>query len=341
MSITITAQHLAAIAGRSTPLMAGLADWINQLCPQYEIDTPQEFCHFLAQACHESDHFVTLREYASGRAYEGRADLGNTQPGDGVRFKGRGIFQTTGRANYMQLGIKKGQRDLFINKPELLEQPEYAVWSACEYWRTRGLNDIANHADRDVLKKKYRGNVIDVSPVEYISLAINGGYNGLAERKKFYAKAQQVLVAPRDAAVARGLPAAPVRAKPATIPPKAPAKVRTTVPAAAPVLTKAAAKSAKRTQPARKKAETPAPAAKLATAAPDKGKTIHSGSITAINGHQLTVQTTQGKKQTLETSALSGLKPGVLIAWCEEDCTRLRIGERWTHVKNIAPVRRR
>ncbi|APW46630.1 hypothetical protein [Rhodoferax antarcticus] len=91
------------------------------MCPQYEIDTPQEFAHFLAQACHETDHFATLREYASGRGYEGRVNLGNTQPGDGVRFKGRGIFQTTGRANYMQLGPKKGRHDLFVNNPELLE----------------------------------------------------------------------------------------------------------------------------------------------------------------------------------------------------------------------------
>jgi len=194
MPYLITAEHLAAIAGRARPLMPGLAEWLNATCPLYEIDTPQEYCHFLAQACHETDHFKTLREYASGRGYEGRLDLGNTQPGDGVRFKGRGIFQTTGRANYLQLGIKKGRRDLFINNPELLEQPEYSVWSACEFWRTRGLNDVANHADTDVLKKKYRGNIIDVSPVEYISITINGGYNGMDERKKYYAIARQVLV---------------------------------------------------------------------------------------------------------------------------------------------------
>ena len=194
MPFTITPAHLAAIAGRTTALMPELANWMNKLCPSYEIDTAREYGHFLAQACHETDHFKTLREYASGSAYEGRADLGNTQPGDGIRFRGRGIFQTTGRANYLQLGIKKGRRDLFINTPELLEQPEYAVWSACEFWKTRGLTDVANHADTDVLKKKYRGNIIDVSPVEYISLTINGGYRGMEERKKFYALAQQVLV---------------------------------------------------------------------------------------------------------------------------------------------------
>ena len=174
--------------------MPGLAEWINKSCPLYDIDTAHEYCHFLAQACHETDHFKTLREYASGKEYEGRIDLGNTKPGDGVKFKGRGIFQTTGRANYLQLGIKKGRRDLFINSPELLEQPEYAVWSACEYWKTRGLNDVANHADGDTMKKKYRGNIINVSPVEFISITINGGYNGMDERKKYYSIVKSVLI---------------------------------------------------------------------------------------------------------------------------------------------------
>ena len=194
MPYTIKAEQLAAIAGKSTSLMTDLADWMNQICPSYEIDTPQEYCHFLAQACHETDHFRTLREYASGKAYEGRKDLGNTEPGDGVRFKGRGIFQTTGRSNYLQLGMKKGQQDLFITTPELLEHPEYAVWSACEYWKTRGLCDAANHPDSDKLKKKYKGNIIEVSPVEFISITINGGYNGIDDRKKFYSIAQGILI---------------------------------------------------------------------------------------------------------------------------------------------------
>lgn len=194
MAYTITTDHLAAIAGKPTAIMAGLVEWINETCPAYEIDTPQEYAHFLAQACHETDHFRTLREYASGSAYEGRADLGNSQPGDGVKFRGRGIFQTTGRANYLQLGIKKGHRDLFINSPELLEQPESAVWSACEYWATRGLNDAANHADTDMLKKKHKGRVIEVPPVEFIGITINGGYNGMEDRKKFYSAARGILV---------------------------------------------------------------------------------------------------------------------------------------------------
>jgi len=189
----ITIDHLKSIAGISTPLMADLATWINLTCPTYEIDTAQEYAHFLAQACHESDHFKTTKEYASGKAYEGRADLGNTKEGWGVLYKGRGIFQTTGYFNYLQLGVKKGKNALFVDNPELLEKPEFAVWSACEYWKTRGLNDIANHADTDVLKIKYRKVVRDVSPVEYISIKVNGGLNGLEERKKFYERAKVAL----------------------------------------------------------------------------------------------------------------------------------------------------
>jgi putative chitinase len=210
MTLAITAEHLAQIAGRKTALMPALAEWMNQLCPQYQIDTAQEYAHFLAQACHETDHFKTLREYASGSAYEGRADLGNTQAGDGVRFRGRGIFQTTGRANYLQLGIKKGSRDLFINKPELLEEPEMAVWSACEYWLTRNLNDAANHPDSDRLKKKYKGAVLDLSPVEFISYTVNGGNRGLEDRKAFYAKALAILS--EAEAGSREMPASAARA---------------------------------------------------------------------------------------------------------------------------------
>ena len=211
MAFVVTAEHLASIAGAPTRWMPELAQWMNHYCPEYSIDTAQEYAHFLAQACHETDHFRVLREYASGKAYEGRSDLGNTRPGDGTRFKGRGIFQTTGRANYLQLGVRIGRRDQFINAPELLETPQYAVWSACEYWRTRNLNDAANHSDTSKIAKKYRGKVIQVAPVEYISITINGGYNGMKERKKFYALARKLLKDPLPPPP----PPAPVPAPPA------------------------------------------------------------------------------------------------------------------------------
>jgi putative chitinase len=216
MAFVVTAEHLASIAGAPTRWMPELAQWMNHYCPEYSIDTAQEYAHFLAQACHETDHFRVLREYASGKAYEGRSDLGNTRPGDGTRFKGRGIFQTTGRSNYLQLGVRIGRRDQFINAPELLETPQYAVWSACEYWRTRNLNDPANHSDTSKIAKKYRGKVIQVAPVEYISITINGGYNGMKERKKFYALARKLL---KD-------PPPPPPPPPAPVPPAKPAEPR-------------------------------------------------------------------------------------------------------------------
>lgn len=190
----ITLAHLKAIAGIETKLMPFLVEWINKTCPKYEIDSAQELSHFLAQACHESDHFKTTREYASGSAYEGRKDLGNIFKGDGPMFRGRGIFQITGRSNYLSLGIKKGDRMIFIEHPELLETPEYAIWSACEYWKGHKFNDIANMGDDSLLKKKYHGTIIDISPVEYISISINGGYNGMEERKKFYERAKAALI---------------------------------------------------------------------------------------------------------------------------------------------------
>ena len=190
----ISKEHLETIAGQKTKLMSILPEWINKICPEFEIDTPREYAHFLAQACHETDHFRTLEEYASGKAYEGRKDLGNVIIGDGVRFKGRGIFQTTGRANYKQLGVKKGNPDLFLKNPELLEQPEYAVWSACVFWKSRNLIDVSNNDDSVLLSKKYKGHIIKVPPVEYISITINGGKNGLEERKRFYERAKRLFL---------------------------------------------------------------------------------------------------------------------------------------------------
>ncbi len=82
-----------------------------------------------------------VKELASGSDYEGRKNLGNTQPGDGVRFKGIGLIQITGRANYEKASKALGQD--FINHPELLEQPEWAVKSACWWWSNAGLNQVA------------------------------------------------------------------------------------------------------------------------------------------------------------------------------------------------------
>src|SRR6478736_7421705 len=73
---------------------------INSTLPKYLINTPTRIAAFLAQIAHESGQFRYVKELASGEAYEGRKDLGNTQPGDGKKFKGRGLIQITGRNNY-------------------------------------------------------------------------------------------------------------------------------------------------------------------------------------------------------------------------------------------------
>lgn len=129
---------------------------------------------FLAQVLHESGGFHYVRELASGDAYEGRLDLGNTEPGDGVRFKGRGLIQITGRANYRKCGAALGV-DL-IADPGLLESPELACRSAAWWWQAHGLNELADKGDFQAITKR-----------------INGGYNGWLDRVAYFERAKEVL----------------------------------------------------------------------------------------------------------------------------------------------------
>jgi putative chitinase len=155
-------------------IVGPLVGYLNLHMPKYEVNTYLRVCHFLAQAAHEAASFRTLREFASGSAYEGRKDLGNVKKGDGVRYKGRGIFQLTGRANYRTIGAKIGM-DL-ENNPELAESPEVSVLTALEYWKSRNLNKWA-----------------DEDNVERITRLINGGLNGFDDRKKYLARAKTVI----------------------------------------------------------------------------------------------------------------------------------------------------
>lgn len=130
---------------------------------EFGIDTPQRQAAFLAQVSHESGSLRYTLELASGNAYEGRADLGNVQAGDGVKFKGRGLIQITGSANYRSCGNALGI-DL-VGSPELMERPDIAARSAGWYWKAHNLNQ---YADKDAFGS--------------LTKAINGGYNGLDER---------------------------------------------------------------------------------------------------------------------------------------------------------------
>ena len=118
---------------------------LNDSMVHAEIDSDARKAAYLAQLAHESDGFRTLEEYASGADYEGRSDLGNTQPGDGVRFKGRGAIQLTGRANYQRVSNSLGV-DL-VGQPHLAGTPEYGFLVSAEYWRDHDLNERADKGD--------------------------------------------------------------------------------------------------------------------------------------------------------------------------------------------------
>jgi len=147
---------------------------LNAAMAEFGINAPLRQAAFLAQVGHESGQLRYVRELASGAAYEGRADLGNVIAGDGARFKGRGLLQVTGRANYAACGVAL-RLDL-LARPELLEQTIYACRSAGWFWQSRGLNALADTGDQ-----------------ERVTRRINGGLNGLADRLALYQKACKVL----------------------------------------------------------------------------------------------------------------------------------------------------
>ena len=142
---------------------------------RHDISTLLRKAHFLAQVCEESWGFSDMKEEGSGQEYEDRRNLGNTSPGDGPRYKGRGFIQLTGKANYRTYGKALGL-DL-LKHPELAENPKNAVESACEYWTKRHLNPLA---DKDDLKT--------------ITRLINGRHmRGLAKRAAYLAQAKRLL----------------------------------------------------------------------------------------------------------------------------------------------------
>jgi putative chitinase len=114
-----------------------------------------ELAAFLAQCAHESAKFTTTKEFADGSQYEGRKDLGNVKPGDGVKYKGRGFLQITGRANYTQASKDLGI-DL-VNHPELAERPDIAIKVSLWYWKTRVQPKITNFTNTKAVTKKVNG----------------------------------------------------------------------------------------------------------------------------------------------------------------------------------------
>lgn len=147
----------------------------NEWCDTFGINTPLRVSHYLAQVAHETGQLKWLEELSSGRQYEGRLDLGNTKPGDGVKFKGRGLLQTTGRNNYLAYAKSGYCNGDLMSHPEWLAKFPGAQKSAMYYWKTRGLNALADRDDERAVTKR-----------------INGGYNGFAQRAYYTRLARKV-----------------------------------------------------------------------------------------------------------------------------------------------------
>lgn len=146
--------------------------------PLMDLSNDVRFCYAMAQLAHETGGFQYLKELGGPKyftkLYEGRRDLGNTEPGDGIKYCGRGLIHVTGRYNYTQCAEYTGIDCL--NRPELLEQPVEAVQSTAWYWMTRDLNKLCDGRDFVKLTRK-----------------INGGTNGLANRRKYLSQISGIM----------------------------------------------------------------------------------------------------------------------------------------------------
>jgi putative chitinase len=189
---------------RGKPRIREVAAALEPAARDAELNTRLRMTAFLAQVAHESGELRWLEElphrnavhgcslcdrlivefapeplrygplHGAGEQYEGRKDLGNTEPGDGVRFKGRGPIQLTGRANYRAAGKALGLP--LEEHPERAANLDVGLRVAAWYWRTRKCNEPA-----------------DVGDFPEVTRRVNGGYNGLAERTRYYERALRAL----------------------------------------------------------------------------------------------------------------------------------------------------
>ncbi|MEY2656088.1 MAG: hypothetical protein RLZZ524_3116 [Pseudomonadota bacterium] len=180
----ITPGLLIAAVGCTADRAVLFAPLLDEACRAYGIDTPARLAAFLAQVGHESGSFRYTAEVwgptPQQERYEGRQDLGNTQAGDGRKFAGHGLIQTTGRFNHRAVRDRLRQRGHdapdFEAAPQLLAEPRWAAWSACDYWDWKDCNTLADAGSFEALTRK-----------------INGGLNGLADRIERWEKAKSAL----------------------------------------------------------------------------------------------------------------------------------------------------
>ena len=178
VSEKVTKEQLAKIWGCSPTLIKDSeVSELNRCLTTFNITTPSRKRHFLSQTAHESGGGRWKEELASGDAYEGRKDLGNTQSGDGPRFKGAGYIQLTGRSNYTAFSN-------YVKDPKVMQgcsyvADNYPFSSAGFWWMSNNMNSLC-----------------DTNPtVEQVTLRVNGGYNGLDDRKMYYNRCLSVLTA--------------------------------------------------------------------------------------------------------------------------------------------------
>jgi putative chitinase len=174
--MNVTIEQLVRIMPLATAAnRRAYVDPLNVAMLEFEINTEKRVEAFLAQIAWESGQLKYTHEIASGEAYEGRADLGNTQPGDGKKYKGRGPIEITGKVNYiacmMALGIN------CVHHPELLEDPLNGCRASAWFWKSHGLNELA-----------------DAGNFEKITRRINGGLNGEKQRLALWEIAKEVIV---------------------------------------------------------------------------------------------------------------------------------------------------
>lgn len=169
-----------AMDGRlSLARYAQLVGPVTDALQRSEATTPDRMAMWLAQIGHESGGLRYMEEQADGSQYEGRTDLGNTEPGDGQRFKGRGPIQITGRNNYTQFSLWAHDQGLtptatwFVDRPEELASDRYGFYAAAWYW---------------TVARPQINSLTDAGDLTGVTKAINGGLHGIEDRRKFWTK---------------------------------------------------------------------------------------------------------------------------------------------------------
>ena len=151
---------------------------LNRCLEKYSITTTLRIRHFLSQTAHESGGGKWKKELSDGWYLEGRTDIGNTEPGDGPKYKGAGYIQLTGRYNYQKFS------DYIGNDTQIMEcgvdhvAEVYPFISAGFWWTNNNMNSLC-----------------DTNPsVEQVTLRVNGGYNGLEDRKYYYGRCERYIL---------------------------------------------------------------------------------------------------------------------------------------------------